>query len=391
MLIPVISRAQTEKPYVVMLSMDGFRWDYPSLYETPNLERIARVGVRAESIQPSYPTKTFPNHYTMVTGLYPDHHGIVNNSFYDPETGRRYAISNRQAVEDPTFYGGEPIWVTAEKNGVTSASFFWVGSEAPILGIQPTYWKRYDHDFPFERRIDSVIYWLSLPEPVRPRLVTWYMDEPDGIGHNEGPFSPATGEMVTYLDSLVGVFLDKIAALPHASQINIIVTSDHGMCPNSPEKTVNLKDYIDPQWFDEIEGYTPNYNLKVKEEFREEAWAALQSIPHVTAWKQGELPERLHYGTHPRTLDFIVEADSAWQVLFSERHSRSFGAHGYDNANRDMHAIFYAMGPAFRKGHVHPTFENIHLYPLICRLLGIPPAPVDGSIEFTQGMLKDQN
>ncbi len=380
--------AQSTKPYVVMLSMDGFRWDYPDHCPTPNLDRIAANGVKAH-IQPSFPSKTFPNHYTMATGLYPDHHGIVQNSFYDPETGRRYRISDRTAVEDASFYGGEPVWVTAEKNGVTAASFFWVGSEAPVKGIQPTYWKKYDHGFPFEQRIDTVIHWLSLPEDLRPHLIMWYMDEPDGIGHNEGPDSQATYDMVMYLDSLVGVFMDKLSALPHAREINVIVTSDHGMCPNSPDKTVRLKDFIDPEWFGEVEGYNPNYTFQVKDEFRETAWNALQGIPNVTVWKHGQVPERLNYGRNPRTLDFILVADSAWQVLYSEKHTRSAGAHGYDIDNTDMHAIFYATGPAFREKYVHPTFQNIHLYPLICEILGIAPAPVDGHIDVVRGMLKD--
>jgi alkaline phosphatase D len=195
--------------------------------------------------------------------------------------------------------------------------------------------------------------------------------------------------MVIYLDSLVGVFLDKIEALPHAGEINVIVTSDHGMCPNTPEKIVRIKDYIDPEWFDEVEGYNPNYTFKVKEVFREQAWEAMQKIPNVTVWKHGEVPARLNYGNNPRSLDFILVADSSWQVSYSEKHSRSFGAHGYDIENTDMHAIFYATGPAFRENYTHGTFQNIHLYPLICQILGIEPAPVDGHIDAVKGMLRD--
>jgi predicted AlkP superfamily pyrophosphatase or phosphodiesterase len=380
--------AQSPQPYVIMLSMDGFRWDYPEKCPTPNLDRIASLGVKAKSLQPAFPSKTFANHYTMATGLYPDHHGIVENSFYDPETGRHYAISDRKAVEDPYFYGGEPIWVTAEKNNIKAASFFWVGSEAAIKGIQPSYWKVYEHDFPFHQRIDTVIAWLNLPEEKRPHLITWYMDEPDGIGHGEGPSGEETFKMVTYLDSLVGVFLDKIEALPIASQVNIIVTSDHGMGPTSPDRCIKLKEHIDYQWFEEMEGYTPNLTLKVKDEFADTAWKALSSIPHVTVWKHGEVPDSLHYGTNPRTLDFILVADSAWQFTLTDKIPRSSGAHGYNPYNTDMHAIFYAKGPAFKSGYLHPTFENINLYPLICQILGIKPAPVDGHIRNVKGMLK---
>ncbi|MCU0370165.1 MAG: ectonucleotide pyrophosphatase/phosphodiesterase, partial [Bacteroidales bacterium] len=333
------------------------------------------------------PSKTFPNHYTMVTGLYPDHHGIVDNSFYDPASGKHYAIRDRKAVEDAGFYGGEPIWVTAEKNGVRSASFFWVGSEAPVKGIRPSYWKRYDHDVPFEDRIDSVIYWLSLPEEQRPHLVTWYMDEPDGTGHDDGPSGEKTYKMIIYLDSLLGVFLDKIEALPIGDQVNIIVTSDHGMGPVSPDRCIMMKEYIQSQWFEEIEGYSPNLTFKVKEEFRDTAWKALSSIPYATAWKNGEMPDSLHYGTNPRTLDFIFVADSAWQYSLTDKVHGSAGAHGYNPYNTDMHAIFYAKGPAFKKGYIHPIFENTNIYPLICYILGIEPAPVDGSVRNVEGML----
>lgn len=385
----LISACVFSQPYVVMLSMDGFRWDYPDKCETPNLDRIAAKGVKAVSLQPSFPSKTFPNHYTIVTGLYPDHHGIVQNSFFDPVNGKSYRISDRDAVEDPSFYGGEPVWVTAEKNNLIAASFFWVGSEAPVEGIQPTYWKKYDHDFPFTRRIDTVIYWLGLPETQRPHLITWYMDEPDGIGHDEGPYSEKTFTMVEYLDSLLGIFLDKIEALPFADEINIIVTSDHGMGPISAENTIFLKKYIETSWFIEIQGYNPNYIFYVKDEYADEAWAALKNIPHVTVWKHGQVPEHLHYGTHPRTGDFILVADSAWQVTMKDHSPGPGGAHGYDPRNKDMHAIFYAYGPSFKEGYIHPTFENIQIYSLICRLLGIEPAKNDGNLEVVKGMLRN--
>jgi alkaline phosphatase D len=381
--------AQSPQPYVVMLSLDGFRWDYPDKCETPNLDRIASQGVKAQSLQPAFPSKTFANHYTMATGMYPDHHGIVDNSFYDPEKGLHYAIRDRKAVENPIFYGGEPIWVTAEKQGIISASFFWVGSEAPVKGIQPTYWKRYDHDVPFENRIDTVIYWLNLPEEKRPHLITFYMDEPDGIGHGEGPLSSKTYDMVMYLDSLVGVLLDKIEILPIASQINIIITSDHGMGPTSPERCILLKNHLDFSWFEEMEGYSPNLTLKVKDEFADTAWKTLSTIPHVEVWQHGQVPDSLHYGNNPRTLDYILVADSAWQFSLTDRIPNSAGAHGYNPYNKDMHAIFYAKGPAFKTGFEHPTFENINLYPLICHILNIKPAPVDGHIDKVKEMLKD--
>ena len=323
--------------YVVMLSLDGFRWDYPDRIPTPNLDYIAQHGVKARSLQASFPTKTFPNHYSMATGLYPDNHGIVLNSFFDPALNAHYNIMDRTTVEDPRFYGGEPIWVTAEKQGVVSASYFWVGSEAPVKGIQPTYWKKYDHDFPFHQRIDTVIYWLNLPDEIRPRLITFYMHEPDGVGHHEGPESQELYNTVVYLDSLVGVLIRKVNELPIASQVNILVTSDHGMGPISDDKRIILENHIEENWFDEIQGYNPNYVFGVKEEFRDTALKALLSVEHARVWEHGKLPSRLNYGNNPRTLDFIMVADSGWSIVMDQEKRVGHGAHGYDNANKDMH------------------------------------------------------
>ncbi|NQU80840.1 MAG: alkaline phosphatase family protein, partial [Bacteroidetes bacterium] len=215
-------------PYVVMLSLDGFRWDYPQKANTPNLDRIAEIGVRAESLRPCFPTKTFPNHYSIATGLYPGNHGIVLNNFYDSAMDVSYSLGNRESVENGDFYGGEPIWVTAENQGVITASYFWVGSEAPVKGVQPTYWKRYEHKFPFTQRVDSVIAWLSLPEEKRPHLITWYMDEPDSKGHQLGPDNPDLIPVISYLDSLVGNFMFKLNRLEIGKNVNFIVISDHG-------------------------------------------------------------------------------------------------------------------------------------------------------------------
>ncbi len=373
--------------YVVMLSMDGFRWDYARRVPTPNLDRIAGSGVVAESLKPSFPTKTFPNHYSMATGLYPDHHGIVLNSFYDEPSGRYYAIADREAVEDGYFYGGEPIWVTAERQGVITGSYFWVGSEAEIGGYRPTYTKRYDEGFPYAQRIDSVIAWLQKPAGVRPRLILWYFDEPDHTGHVWGPESAAVDSVVMYLDSLVGVFLDRVGALPIADRINVIVTSDHGMGGISDDRKVVLGNCLDMEWVEELQGYNPNFNIKARAGFADSIHRALSGVEGIRVWKTPDLPPRLHYGTHPRTCDLVVVADSGWSVVAGPDDKVGRGAHGFDNANTDMHAIFYACGPAFRKNYVAPTFENVDLYPLICEILGLQPSKVDGDLRHVEDML----
>jgi len=356
---------QEIKTYVVVLSLDGFRWDYPELYPTPSMDAIAETGVKAVSLQPSFPTKTFPNHYSIATGLYPDHHGIVQNSFYDPALERFYRISDRNSVEDPVFYSGEPIWVTAEKQNIISASYFWVGSEAPVQGISPTYWKIYDHYFPFESRMDSVLYWLNLPVESRPQLIMWYMDEPDGDGHYFGPGSPELGITIEYLDSLVGVFAKAINSLPIADQINFIITSDHGMESLSEDRYVDLTEYIDTSLFEIIIGYNPNYIFKSDAGMEQECFEDLKDIPNVSVWKSENVPERFNYGSHSRTLDFVLLADSSWTIGLGEKSK-----------------------PDFQNGIIHPTFENVDIYLLIAHILGLDPAPTDGKFERVQGMLQ---
>lgn len=379
---------EQKEHYVVMLSMDGFRWDYTDDVYTPNFDKISEMGVKAESINSSFPTKTFPNHYSMATGLYPDHHGIVLNSFYDPETDRTYGIFNREAVEDGSFYGGEPIWVTAEKQGMKSGSYFWVGSEAEIAGFRPTYWKRYDHGFPYFQRIDSVVSWLQKPEELRPQLILWYFDEPDHIGHDKGPDSKALKYKIAELDFYLGIFMKKIAKLPIAEQVNIIITSDHGMNATSNERKEVISEYVKMEWIDKIEGYNPNFNIKAKDGFIDSIFLNIQRAEHLTAWKSEEVPEYLHYGTNPRTLDIVILADSSWGVVINKDKYIPKGSHGYDNTNKDLNAIFYAYGPAFKKDYLAPEFNNVDIYPLICEILGLEPAPVDGKLENVKSMLK---
>ncbi len=376
-----------QQPYLVVLSMDGFRWDYAGMYDTPNLDKLAQLGVRAERMIPSFPTKTFPNHYTLATGLYPDHHGIVLNGFYDPATDRYYSTGDREAVGDGTFYGGEPIWVTAEKQGVKAASLFWVGSEAEIKGVRPSIWKTYDHQMPFPPRVDTVISWLQLPEAQRPHLIMWYFHQPDSYGHRYGPESPQVAATVHNLDSLVGDFMNKLKNLPVAAQVNFVVVSDHGMGPISEDKVVLMKDYLQKDWLAELQGNNPVYVIKAADGHDEDVYGALQQIPHVQAWRSSEVPARLHYGSNPRTLDFTVVADSAWSLYWDSPGRYMGGTHGYDNADSDMHAIFYATGPAFRKNYVQQPFENVDLYPIMCRVLQIDPAPCDGSLNQVNGML----
>ncbi len=376
-------RKDSRKPfrnYVVMVSLDGFRWDYNKIYNTPNLNRLASDGVKAERLIPSFPTKTFPNHYTIATGLYPDHHGIVDNSFQSSDLGLFYRMGDRAAVENPAFYGGEPIWVTAEKQGVRAASFFWVGSEAPVGGFHPSYWKKYDGMVTYEARIDTVIKWLGYPESKRPELVTLYFDEPDLTSHDFGPVSAETGKVVTKLDSMIGAIRMKLSALTYSDKINLIVLSDHGMGPISPDKYVNLREVVPKRMIASISGGNPVYMISPSEGKRDSILYLLHSVHGLKAWKKSDLPPKWHYGTNQRIAEIVVVADSAWSIgVRSESSSITGGAHGYDNSNSDMFAIFYAAGPSFRKNFKFKELNNIDIYDLICRILDIKPAPNDGN------------
>jgi len=375
-------RSERDKPYVVMVSLDAFRWDYDSIYGTPVLDDIARKGVTATRLIPSFPTKTFPNHYTIATGLYPDHHGLVNNSFYAPDLDLVYRIGDRAMVSNGAFYGGEPVWVTARKLGMKSASFYWVGSEAPVQGIQPDYWKPYDDEVPFGDRVDTVLKWLSMPINKRPHLVTLYFEEPDAVSHGYGPVSPETAAMVRSLDSLIGVLRTGLGKLPNAADINLIVLSDHGMTEVDNSRYNYIFDTLPQRMVKRIYGGNPVWAIEPAEGKSDSLLILLNVQRGMKAWKRNELPVHLHYGTHLRIPEILLVADPGWTAgLRPEPRGDTRGDHGYDWRCRDMHSIFYAEGPAFKKGFSVDTLYNVDIYNIVTGVLGLVPAPNDGNPE----------
>jgi len=372
----------SDKPYVVIVSLDAFRWDYDSIHGTPVLDDIARQGVMAERLIPSFPTKTFPNHYTIATGLYPDHHGLVNNSFYAPDLDLVYRIGDRAMVSNGAFYGGEPVWVTARKQGMKSASFYWVGSEAPIQGMQPDYWKPYDEEVPFGDRVDTVLKWLSLPVNKRPHLVTLYFEEPDAVSHSYGPASPETGAVVRSLDSLLGVLRTGLAKLPHGRNINLIVLSDHGMTEVDEAHYNYIFDTLPQGMVKRIHGGNPVWAIEPFAGKRDSVLLLLNMQRGMKAYAKENLPAHLHYGTHPRIPEIVLLADPFWTAgLRAEPGRYSKGDHGYDWKSSDMHSIFYAEGPAFKKDFRADTLYNVDIYNIVTGILGLVPAPNDGNPE----------
>lgn len=376
---------QRNDHYTVIVSLDGFRWDYPAMYDTPVLDEMARKGVSATML-PSYPASTFPNHYTLATGLVPDHHGIVNNQFWDGASQRRYSMSDPDTRYDPYFYLGEPIWITAQKQGVITGNLYWVGSDIPHDGMYPTYYKVWDNTprLTFAQRIETAIAWLNKPEAERPRLIMLYIDQPDAAGHNFGPESEETGEIVHSLDNLIGRLVEGIAALPFADKVNLIVTSDHGMTDISTDRVVNPFKYINTNWFERLEGSTPT-SIFTKPEYHETVYNALKDVEHINVWKREDIPAELNYGTSERIGDIVVAPELGWQFSSSASHSK--GAHGYFPQSPDMQVMFRAVGPDFKQGYTSTKFVNVDIYPLLAHLLGITPVATDGRFERVKGVL----
>jgi len=388
---------QQEPPYVLLISFDGFRSDYIEKFDTPNFDSFIKTGVRAKGLIPVFVSKTFPNHYSIATGMYAENHGLIGNHFYDEKLDDSYTLSDRSKVQDPKFYGGEPIWVTAEKQGVKSASYFWVGSEAPIGGYYPSLWKKYEHNFPFESRIDSVVSWFSRPKQIRPQLCMLYFHEPDGTGHDNGPHSYETGQMVMHLDSLFGDLIQKLNQLPIKDQLNIIAVADHGMVEISSERTVSLSSITNMDAITQ-EGDGP-YALLYSDDKDaiKQAVNDIHEAPNVEAYLRKDIPERFHFKKHHRIKDALVLADEGWyinnQAIGSTAEVGQYipvgGTHGYDNQLESMHALFIAKGPAFKKGFMSEPFENVNIYPLIAHILNLNPASeIDGNIQNVSHLLK---
>lgn len=389
LIVAVAAMAAGSDHYTVIVSLDGFRWDYPEAFDTPFLEQyFVKHGVKAV-MMPSFPSKTFPNHYTLATGLYPDHHGILANKFKIRSTGKIYSLSKSETRSDPQYYGGDPIWLTARRQGVITATVYWVGSDVPIKGGYANYWKNYQTKplLTFGERVNEVVRLLSLPEAERPHLVMAYFEEPDHAGHNNGPVTMATRRSVEHLDSLLSGLWHRIQSLPHGTQVNLIVTGDHGMTWLSRYRLIRPSYYLKDEWVERIDGDYPALITARKPKYVDDIVRALQDVPHLRAWKRGELPSYLHYGTHENTADVVVLPDVGW--TFGEKAPTIQGSHGFDNTCSDMLVAFRAVGPDFKQGYVREQyFRNVCVYPLLAHLLGVEPSPNDGSLAEVQDLLR---
>jgi predicted AlkP superfamily pyrophosphatase or phosphodiesterase len=382
--VPTNAEQHLDAPYVVLISFDGFRYDYQDLYPTPAFDRVAAAGVRAQRMIPVFPTKTFPNHYAIATGMYAENHGLVGNTYWDPARDATYAIGDRSVVEDGTWYLGEPLWVTAERQGMVAASYFFVGSEADVGGVRPSYWHRYDGSVPNDARVDAVLDWLALPPEGRPHMITMYFSETDDSGHRHGPESSEIAASVASVDGSLGRLLDGIAALPHGDRVYVVLVSDHGMLAAPAEKA----DVLDPSLFPGVRFITggPYASLVVDEGDAGRAAQVRDSIqamlPGHGVYLRQDVPERLHYSADPRIGDIVVVAPAEHTVVTPDGiPEHGSYTHGWDNAVDEMGAIFLAMGPGIAGGQTIEGFESIHVYPFVTHVLGLQANPdADGRL-----------
>lgn len=385
--------AQARPTPLLLISIDAYRADYLQRGMSPTLTAMATSGVRAKAMQPSFPSLTFPNHYTLVTGLYPDHHGIVNNTMVVPVLGK-FSLGNRKAVSDGRWWDeATPIWVSADRQGLRTATMFWPGSAASIHGYRPDYWLPYDGKLTADQRVDQVLKWLDLPAASRPDFLTLYFDRIDHAGHRYGPDTPQVNAAMRTLDAAMAGLVRGLKARGLYKHMNIIVVSDHGMASTPKGQWIRMDRLIDLKHVRVVSlgilaGFIamPQYAAQIRAKL-------LKPHPHMTCWKKADIPKRLHYGSNPRIPPLVCTAQGGWQItstaaLAARKHPMSLGEHGYDNADPRMRALFIAHGPAFRKGVVVPEFPNVDVYPLMAHLLHIRPAANDGDYAHIEDMLK---
>ncbi len=384
---------QSQTNPVLLISIDGFMNEYIDRNETPNFDRFIAGGVYAEYLIPVFPTKTFPTHWSIVTGLYTENHGIISNSFYDYELDARFSFGPPpESPNDERWWGGEPIWITAEKQGKTATTFFWPGSEATIDGVQSTRWIDYDGSVPNIERIDSVMAWLDPAGEIQADFITLYFSFVDSRGHSYGPNSPEVDDAVQEMDELLGYILDQADEIGMSNQLNIILVSDHGMAELSDDKVIFLDEIIDLEVVDMVD-WTPVAMIKPDEGKTSEIYEALKANEeHYSVYLREELPERFYFTNHYRIPEIIMIADVGYTITsrpFYEDRGIMRGNHGYDNQAPEMHTFFAAKGPDFKQNEIVPAFESIHIYELMANLLNLDPAPNDGNPDELLHLLRD--
>ncbi|HEY3521942.1 MAG TPA: ectonucleotide pyrophosphatase/phosphodiesterase [Rhodanobacteraceae bacterium] len=389
------SSVTTANP-LILVSIDGYRPDYLQRGLSPNLEALAVRGVRAHWMTPSFPTLTFPNHYTLVTGLYPDHHGIVANEMEDPsiQPDHHFTLKNRVAVGDGRWWNeATPLWVSVQQQGGHAATMFWPGSEAAIHGARPDHWHTFDAKVTPDARVDQVLQWLDLPRARRPRVITLYFDQVDHQAHEHGPDSKEVDDALREVDAALGRLIGGLKQRALFDNANLVIVSDHGMAAVPRGHAIYIDKFFDTRRAHTVMlGAIAGVDANVGETL--DVRGLLAPHAHMHCWRKEDIPARLHYGTNARIPPIVCLAQTGWLITTraaqAKRKRADRGEHGYDNADPRMRALFVAEGPAFRQGHVVPPFPNVDVYPLLAHLLHIAPQKNDGDYAAVATMLKEQ-
>ena len=385
------SPQQQKKPYVILISIDGFRYNYAQKHKAVHLQQYSRENIQAAYLLPSFPSLTFPNHYTLVTGLYPSHHGVVDNQFYDRRRKEHYSMSNSATVQQGSWYGGLPLWVLAEQQQMLSASFYWVGSEAPIQGVLPTYYYQYNEEIQIEQRIQTVVDWLHLPEDRRPHLITFYFPEVDHAGHDFGPDALRTGAAVRQVDTAIYRLSEAVKRT--GLDVNFIVVADHGMTPIDTTYRLQVPP-IDTSTATVVwGGELVHAYVKNKKDIPSLLTLLKKDAKGYSVVLKKKMPKRLYYrgkdDVYDRIGDILLISHAPY-VFTSHGSKPDPGAHGFDPYTvPDMRTIFYAWGPAFKKGRQLPAFKNVDVFPLVAKILGLRyQHRIDGSLKTAKKALQ---
>ncbi|XP_070556777.1 ectonucleotide pyrophosphatase/phosphodiesterase family member 5-like [Ptychodera flava] len=391
-----LSKGLHHGPLTLLISFDGFRWDYLQKVETPNFDVLISDGSFVPNgIVPTFITKTFPNHFTIATGLYEESHGIVATDMYDPVLNEKFHIGGEDSTSSKWWdVGAEPIWVTNQKHGGRTGVYYWPGSETEIMGIRPNRYKINNDTTPFERRIDDVIDWFTDEDPINLGLL--YFNEPDHTGHTSGPESDEILDVIRLCDDTIGYLIQRLQEADLYQKINILITSDHGMTEISPDRLIQLDDYVNPDLYvlvdsSPVAAIYPVDNRNTMAIYN----AFARKHPNMTVYLKDSIPDHFHYKHNRRIMPIIAVADEGWCIVGDKttwlNDTEIEGGHGYDNRYKSMHPFFIAHGPAIKRDFTLEQFNNVDIYPLICKIMEIEAAPNNGSLAIAGTMLRSHD